>query len=112
MSDEAGPAGPAPEDSPATEPRQPLSLTHPAAIIATLLAALCVLLSVTFTIYDPDIWQHLAVGRAIWQLHRVPATQIWIWPTYGVPDITPSWVLRECLRYRRPNLCLPRMRRK
>lgn len=52
-----------------------------------------VLLSVTFVIYEKDFWQHLAVGRALWSL-GVPKTQIWTWPTYGEPAITPSWGFR------------------
>ena len=52
-----------------------------AALAAT---AACVLVSVTFVIADPDQFQHLLVGKAIWSLHRVPTTQIWTWPTDGV----------------------------
>jgi tetratricopeptide (TPR) repeat protein len=52
---------------------------------------------VTFVLYEKDFWQHLAVGRAIWSLHAVPHTQIWTWPTYGAPDMTPSWGFRILL---------------
>jgi hypothetical protein len=58
---------------------------------AALVAAACIAVSVSYRIYDPDLWQHLVVGKAIWQLHRVPTTQLWSWPTYGAPDVNWSW---------------------
>ncbi len=60
-------------------------------------AALCVLASVTYRIYDPDLWQHLTVGREIWRTHSIPHTQIWTWPTHGSPDVLPSWLFRALL---------------
>src|SRR5262245_19442348 len=76
-------------------PRQPpIPLRHPAWWLAGAVAALVVLLSVTFVIFEKDFWQHLAVGRALWQLGHVPTTHIWTWPTYGEPAITPSWGFR------------------
>ena len=66
-------------------------------IAALILAAACVALSVTFRIGDPDLWQHLAVGRAIWELHRVPTVNLWAWPVYGMPDVCPSWLFRVLL---------------
>ena len=78
-------------------PREPLPLRHPAVVLAALTAALCALYSVTFVIYDPDIWQHLTVGKAILSLRHVPTTQIWIWPTFGEPNLTPSWLFRALL---------------
>ncbi len=86
----AHPAEPAPE-------ADALPLRHPATLALAVFAALCVALSVTYRIYDPDVWQHLAVGRALWALHHVPTTQIWIWPTMGVPEVTPSWAFRALL---------------
>ena len=67
---------------------------HPAWLAALLVTMGCVVLSVTFEIYEKDFWQHLAVGRAIWQEHRVPITQLWTWPTYGAPDVNSSWGFR------------------
>src|SRR5206468_6280991 len=58
---------------------------------------ICVLLSVTFRIYDTDFWQHLVVGKAIWQMKRVPTTQLWSWPTYGAPDVNSSWGFRALI---------------
>lgn len=66
-------------------------------LVAALVAALCVAAAVTYRIYDPDIWNHLAVGRAIWQLHAIPATQIWTWPDAAAPNVLPSWLFRAVL---------------
>ncbi|HEY2954459.1 MAG TPA: hypothetical protein VGK89_04340, partial [Candidatus Eisenbacteria bacterium] len=65
----------------------PIALRSPAMMAAALVAAVCIAVSVSYRIYDPDLWQHLVVGKAIWQLHRVPTTQLWSWPTYGAPDV-------------------------
>lgn len=62
-----------------------------------LAGAACALLAVTYPMYDFDLWQHLAVGREIWRSHAVPATQVWSWPTYGQPEIAPSWLFRALL---------------
>jgi hypothetical protein len=62
--------------------------------VALAIALGCVTLSVSFQIYEKDFWQHLAVGRAIWQSHHVPTTQLWTWPTYGAPDVNTSWGFR------------------
>jgi len=72
----------------------PLDLRHPAFLMAALVAAACVILSVSFRLYDTDMWMHLAVGRAIWSLHQVPTHQLWTWPTYGAPDVNASWGFR------------------
>jgi hypothetical protein len=66
-------------------------LRSPAMIAVALVAAVCIALSVSYRIYDPDIWENLVVGKAIWQLHRVPTTQLWSWPTYGAPDVKWTW---------------------
>src|SRR4029079_18274737 len=47
----------------------PAPLTHPAVLAAALAAAISVVLSVSFAIFDPDLFQHLLVGKAIWTLH-------------------------------------------
>ena len=59
--------------------------------------ALAVALSVTFRLGDADLWQHLVVGRAIWKLHGVPTTNLWVWPLYGMPALCPSWLFRALL---------------
>jgi hypothetical protein len=89
-------ARPAPRP-PARASVPPLPLRHPAAWLAIGAAALSIVLSVSYVLYDKDLWQHLAVGRAIWTLREVPVTQIWVWPTYGTPDVTPSWLFRVLL---------------
>lgn len=60
-------------------------------------AALCALAGVTYAIHDPDLWQHLTVGREIWRTHSIPHTQLWSWPTHGAPDVLPSWLFRALL---------------
>ena len=69
----------------------PLTPTHPAAVAAAIVAAGCVLLSVSFRLYDADTWEHLAVGRALWQAHVWPVVNRWTWPTFGAPNLNPSW---------------------
>ncbi len=66
-------------------------------LVALMLAALAVVALVSDPIVDPDIGQHLTVGRAIWTSHAVPTTQLWSWPTYGEPVVTPSWLFRALL---------------
>jgi tetratricopeptide (TPR) repeat protein len=62
--------------------------------LAVALAALAALAAITYPMHDPDIWQHLAVGRTLWQSHAIPTTQVWTWPTFGAPDVLPSWLFR------------------
>jgi hypothetical protein len=51
--------------------------------------AICVVVSVSFVIFDGDVWEHLPVGKVIWMLKHVPTTQLWTWPTYGTRDVNP-----------------------
>lgn len=74
---------------PAPTPAPPL--THPAHLLALGVAAVCVLVSVSFRLYDHDMWQHLVFGKAIAALGHVPLTQLWTSPTYGEPLVNPSW---------------------
>jgi hypothetical protein len=60
-------------------------------------ATLVVLACVTYPIHDPDLWQHLTVGREIWRTQSIPHTQLWTWPTHGAPDVLPSWLFRALL---------------
>ena len=66
-------------------------------ILGALLAAAAIAVVVTFPIADPDLWQHLTVGRAIWRMHEIPHTHLWSWPTYGVREVLPSWLFRAVL---------------
>jgi len=72
-------------------------MRHPALIAALVAAALLAALSVTFPLGDPDLWQHLTVGRALWSMHAVPQVNLWTWPTYGQPQVLPSWGFRALL---------------
>ncbi len=65
--------------------------------LVALVAALLVALAVTTPIDDPDVWQHLAVGRAIATLRALPHTNVWTWPGYGQPYFVPSWLFRVLL---------------
>jgi hypothetical protein len=65
--------------------------------VAACVAAAVVVAAVTAPIQDKDVWQHLAVGRALWQLHTVPHTDLWTWPGYGTPYLLPSWLFRALL---------------
>jgi hypothetical protein len=71
--------------------RPPLSFRHPATWIAIVVAVAGIVLSVSNRLDDTDFWQHLVVGKAIAQLHRIPTTQIWTWPTFGAPDVNYAW---------------------
>jgi hypothetical protein len=66
-------------------------------VVAVTIAALCALAACTTPIHDSDVWQHLLVGKVIWQTHAIPHTQLWTWPTHGAPDVLPSWLFRALL---------------
>ena len=68
------------------------SPTHPAAWIPVVVAAFAIALSVTYPLNDPDLFQHLTAGKAIWRLHRIPLQHLWTWPSYGKPEVLPSWL--------------------
>jgi hypothetical protein len=75
----------------------PLRWRHPAFWIPALVAGAIVLLAVTFRLTTPDFWQHLVVGKAIWQLGRIPLEHLWTWPSYGTHEVLPSWGFRWLL---------------
>jgi tetratricopeptide (TPR) repeat protein len=61
--------------------------------LALLLLA-CAVLVVALASYETgstDLWQHLLVGKWAWENHRPPTTHLWTWPSYGKPDLNPSW---------------------
>ena len=70
---------------------------HKAHVAAALVAALCVVVAVTTPIDDPDLWQHLLVGKAIWTTHTIPAVHQWTWPRFGEHEPLPSWGFRFLL---------------
>ena len=71
--------------------REAVPLRSPALIMVALVAAACIAVSVSYRIYDPDIWENLVVGKAIWTMRQIPHTQLWSWPTYGAPDVKWTW---------------------
>lgn len=91
------PAGDGRSAAPALARVPALPLAHPATLTVALIAAVCVVISVSGWIYDTDFWQHLLVGRVIWETHAVPTRQLWTWPTYGTPDVNASWGFRALI---------------
>jgi hypothetical protein len=76
------------------ETAPPLPLHHPALIAAALVAAGCIVVSVSAWIYDTDFWHHLLVGKVIWLTHSIPTKNEWTWPAYGHPDANNAWLFR------------------
>jgi len=66
-------------------------------LLALAAAALAAVVSASYVLYDTDLWQHLAVGRAIWERREVPAVNLWTWHHWGEPQVTPSWGFRVLL---------------
>jgi hypothetical protein len=69
----------------------PLPLRSPATLTVAAIAFACIAFSVTYRIFDPDFWQHLLVGRVIWQTHSIPREHLWSWVSYGKPEPLQSW---------------------
>ena len=66
-------------------------------VVTAVVVAMAIAFSVTTLATSTDLWQHLTVGRAIWETHSIPTRQIWTWPTYGSPDVNASWGFRALL---------------
>ena len=81
----------------AAPPVAALPPSHPATLTVHAAAAACVLAAVTFHIIDTDLWQHLAVGRALWETRTLPHTELWSWPPWGEPAVLRSWLFRAIL---------------
>lgn len=75
--------------TPALPPLRPA--TRVSLTVATIAALASVLISLSFRFTDFDLWEHVAIGRAIWTLRQVPHQQLWTWPTYGAPDVNVEW---------------------
>ena len=75
----------------------PLTLAHPAARLLLAVLALAIACLVTHRLADPDLWQHLRVGRTIWESHSVPQVHEWTWPRFGEHEVLPSWLFRALL---------------
>ena len=82
---------PSPAVRRASAPPPAPALARPAHLLACMVAAACVLVLVSFRLYDHDLWQHLVFGKAMAMLGHVPTTQIWTWPLHGTPLVNPSW---------------------
>ncbi|HEY3216033.1 MAG TPA: hypothetical protein VGK93_06030 [Candidatus Eisenbacteria bacterium] len=55
-------------------------------------------MSTSYVLDETDFWQRLLVGRVIWETQGIPHSQIWTWPTFGAPDVLPSWGFRAACR--------------
>lgn len=70
------------------------AITTPGSQVALVagVATVCLLVAVTFQIFDTDLWMHLTRARAALSLHGLPHQQLWTWPMYGAPDpSSPAW---------------------
>src|SRR6185436_8333602 len=81
----------------ALPPARVTAVTHPAMIVALLSVAAVLMICVTYILFEPDFWQHLLVGKAIWAMRTVPDQQLWSWPDFGARHITPSWLFRAII---------------
>ena len=75
----------------------PVSLRSRWAILALLAAAAVTVVSTSYVLYDTDLWQHLAMGRAIWTQPGALHVNLWTWPDYGKPYFVSSWGFRALL---------------
>lgn len=84
-----------PSEAPVPGPGLPLA--HPASLATLTLLAVFAAALVTHQLLDPDLWEHLAIGRVIWERRAIPATHEWTWPSWGKPDVMLSWLFRALL---------------
>ncbi len=82
---------------PSGRPAVSLPLPRPYRLLVLGVAAVVIGLGVSYRLYDPDLWQHLRVGRTLWEGHAIPRTNVWTWPTFGEPYLLPSWLFRALL---------------
>lgn len=68
-------------------------LRHPAMVAALLALAASLVLFSGYRLYETDLWQHLVMGRAIWE-RGLPRVNLWTWPQYGEPYFLSSWGFR------------------
>jgi tetratricopeptide (TPR) repeat protein len=80
-----------------TPPEPPLSLRSPWAMFVLLCGAVCLVVSSSYALYDTDLWQHLAMGQAIWHTPGALHVNLWTWPDYGRPYFVSSWGFRALL---------------
>jgi len=70
-----------------------LPVHHPAFLAACLALAAALVATASYRLYETDLWQHLAMGRAIWE-HGLPRVNQWTWPQFGEPYFLSSWGFR------------------
>ena len=73
-----------------------LALHHPAYLLAGLALAASLIATASYRLYETDLWQHLIMGRAIWE-HGLPRVNQWTWPQYGQPYFLSSWGFRALM---------------
>jgi hypothetical protein len=66
-------------------------------LFALVALAVAIVISASYVLYDTDLWQHLAMGRAIWQVPGALHVNLWTWPNYGGPYFVSSWGFRALL---------------
>jgi hypothetical protein len=70
-----------------------VGLHHPAMLVACLALAVAVIATASYRLYETDLWQHLVMGRAIWE-RGLPRVNLWTWPQYSEPYFLSSWGFR------------------
>ena len=78
-------------------PDVPITFAHPAAWLVLGVITVAAACLVTHRLADPDLWQHLRVGRTIWERHAVPMVHEWTWPRFGEREVLPSWLFRAAV---------------
>ena len=78
-------------------PAAPVSLRSAWGLFALVAAAIAIVISASYVLYDTDLWQHLAMGRAIWRTPGALHVNRWTWPGYGGPYFVSSWGFRALL---------------
>src|SRR5206468_438717 len=58
--------------------------------------AVSLVLTASYRLYETDLWQHLIMGRAIWE-RGLPRMNLWTWPQYGEPYFLSSWGFRALI---------------
>jgi hypothetical protein len=62
-----------------------------------IVAAVCIVISASYRLYDTDLWSLLVVGKAMWTLRSIPHVDLWTWRHYGDPMVISSWIFRAML---------------
>src|SRR5262249_43207013 len=76
---------------------EPVPLRSPWMIFALVALGVAIVISASYVLYDTDLWQHLAMGRAIWRAPSSLYVNLWTWPDYGKHYFVSSWGFRALL---------------